>query len=124
MYFTKLTLSLFFSEYLALQDSCPGTYYTIVVEDLERNKIIGSGTLIVEQKFIHEIALVSLLYCYYSSIDTPISYHCIYVGKPANGAWSILWFAQIYTMIIMIIVVFLIHNTSFFLPPSTTSLKN
>ncbi|XP_066931331.1 glucosamine 6-phosphate N-acetyltransferase-like [Clytia hemisphaerica] len=46
-----------FEEYLSLQDTCPGTYYTIVVEDLNRNKIIASGTLIVEQKFIHEIAL-------------------------------------------------------------------
>lgn len=46
-----------FDEYLSLQDSCPDTYYTIVVEDLNRKKIIASGTLIVEQKFIHEIAL-------------------------------------------------------------------
>lgn len=45
-----------FEEYLSLQESCPDTYYTVVVENVKQNKIIASGTLIVEQKFIHEIA--------------------------------------------------------------------
>ncbi|KAJ7379933.1 N-acetyltransferase [Desmophyllum pertusum] len=36
--------------------SCPGTYYVIVVEDTELAKIVACGTLVVEQKFIHEIA--------------------------------------------------------------------
>lgn len=38
--------------------SCPDTYYLIVVEDTELEKIVASGTLWVEQKFIHEIAMV------------------------------------------------------------------
>ena len=38
--------------------SCAGTYYLIVVEDTKLEKIVASGTLIVEQKFIHEAAVV------------------------------------------------------------------
>ncbi|XP_048586438.1 glucosamine 6-phosphate N-acetyltransferase isoform X2 [Nematostella vectensis] len=34
-----------------------GTYYIIVVENTKADKILASGSLIVEQKFIHEIAL-------------------------------------------------------------------
>ena len=34
--------------------SCAGTYYLIVLEDTKLEKIVASGTLIVEQKFIHE----------------------------------------------------------------------
>jgi len=49
---------LFLVEYLSLRETCPGTYYTVVVEDTKKNKIIASGTLIIEQKFIHETALV------------------------------------------------------------------
>ncbi|CAH3040516.1 unnamed protein product [Porites lobata] len=37
--------------------SCPGTYYIIVVEDTELAKIVACGTLFIEQKFIHEIAI-------------------------------------------------------------------
>ena len=38
--------------------SCAGTYYLIVLEDTKLEKIVASGTLIVEQKFIHEAAVV------------------------------------------------------------------
>ena len=41
--------------------SCPSTYYIIVVEDTKLEKIVGTGTLILEQKFIHEIAVVGSL---------------------------------------------------------------
>ncbi|XP_011305759.1 probable glucosamine 6-phosphate N-acetyltransferase [Fopius arisanus] len=34
-----------------------GGHYVIVVEDLEVGKVIGSSTLVVEQKFIHNCAL-------------------------------------------------------------------
>lgn len=37
--------------------SCAGTYYLIVLEDTKLEKIVASGTLIVEQKFIHEAAV-------------------------------------------------------------------
>lgn len=30
-----------------------GDYYVTVIEDLRKNKIIGSATLVVERKFIH-----------------------------------------------------------------------
>ena len=40
--------------------SCPGTYFIIVVEDTELEKIVACGTLVVEQKFIHEIAVVCI----------------------------------------------------------------
>ena len=41
--------------------SCPGTYYLIVVEDTELAKIVASGTLVVEQKYIHETAVVCVI---------------------------------------------------------------
>ena len=40
--------------------SCPDTYYLVVVEDTELEKIVACGTLLVEQKFIHRIALVCI----------------------------------------------------------------
>ena len=40
--------------------SCPGTYYIIVLEDTELVKIVACGTLFVEQKFMHEIAIVCI----------------------------------------------------------------
>ena len=38
--------------------SCPGTYYLIVIEDVELVKLVACGTLVVEQKFIHDTAVV------------------------------------------------------------------
>lgn len=35
-----------------------GCYYVVVVEDLRKKKIIGSATLVVEMKFIHNCCLV------------------------------------------------------------------
>lgn len=35
-----------------------GSYYVVIVEDLDTGKVIGSSTLVVEQKFIHNCALV------------------------------------------------------------------
>jgi glucosamine-phosphate N-acetyltransferase len=34
-----------------------GDYYVTVIEDLRSNKIIGSATLVLEQKFIHGCAV-------------------------------------------------------------------
>ena len=48
--------------------SCPGTYYIIVVEDTELAKIVGCGTLFVEQKFMHEIAIVCILLFLYPTV--------------------------------------------------------
>jgi len=33
--------------------ACPGTYYVLVLEDLNTSEVIGAATLVVEQKFIH-----------------------------------------------------------------------
>lgn len=38
-----------------------GGYYVVVVEDVNLKKIIGSSTLVVEQKFIHNCALVNII---------------------------------------------------------------
>lgn len=32
---------------------CHGTYYIVVIEDLNSNRIIGTSSLVIEQKFIH-----------------------------------------------------------------------
>ncbi|XP_021936241.1 probable glucosamine 6-phosphate N-acetyltransferase isoform X2 [Zootermopsis nevadensis] len=37
--------------------ACPNTYYVTVIEDTRSSHIVGSATLIVEQKFIHECAV-------------------------------------------------------------------
>ncbi|KAI8835893.1 acyl-CoA N-acyltransferase [Chytridium lagenaria] len=34
------------------------TYFTIVVEDLKNQKIVGAGTILVERKFVHNNGLV------------------------------------------------------------------
>ena len=36
-----------------------GSYYVVVVEDTDKNQVVAAATLILEQKFIHECALVS-----------------------------------------------------------------
>lgn len=51
-----VTKELFLKRFHAMK-SCPGTYYIIVVEDTELAKIVACGTLFIEQKFIHEIAI-------------------------------------------------------------------
>ena len=38
--------------------SCPGHYYVTVIEDLDKNEIIGAATLAVELKFIRGCAKV------------------------------------------------------------------
>jgi hypothetical protein len=39
--------------------ACLNTYYVTVIEDTLTSQIVGSATLVVEQKFIHECAVVS-----------------------------------------------------------------
>ena len=51
--------------------SCPGTYFVIVIEDVELAKIVACGTLVVEQKFIHDTAVV----CYYTQTALVESFH-------------------------------------------------
>lgn len=36
---------------------CEGTYYIIVIEDKSSNQVVGSSSLIIEQKFIHSAGL-------------------------------------------------------------------
>lgn len=35
-----------------------GDYFVTVIEDLRNNKIIGSATLVLEHKFIHDCSVV------------------------------------------------------------------
>lgn len=50
--------------------ACDGSYYIIVIEDIIKNLIVGSATLVIEQKFIHECSVVIIsyktLYSYFS----------------------------------------------------------
>ena len=39
----------------------PDGYYPVVLEEVSCGRIIGTGTLIVEQKFIHHTALVRIV---------------------------------------------------------------
>lgn len=39
--------------------ACKDCYYIVVIEDILTKKIVGSGTLAVELKYIHRAALVS-----------------------------------------------------------------
>lgn len=39
-----------------------GDYFVTVIEDTRSNAIIGSATLVVEHKFIHECGSVSVCY--------------------------------------------------------------
>ena len=41
---------------------CPDTYFTTVIENVEKSQIVGAATLVIEQKFIHSAALVSFLF--------------------------------------------------------------
>jgi len=42
-----------FEERFHAMKRCPGTYYITVIEDVGSSQIIGTATLVVEQKFIH-----------------------------------------------------------------------
>lgn len=47
-----------FGERFRQMKSCPGTYYIAVVEDTARQRqVIGTTTLVVEQKFIHSTGM-------------------------------------------------------------------
>ena len=41
--------------------NCKGTYYVTVIEDTQTGAIVGCASLIIEQKFIHSTATVSVL---------------------------------------------------------------
>ena len=38
--------------------SCQGTYFIVVLEDTATSQVIGSATLVIEQKFIHSAGTV------------------------------------------------------------------
>ncbi len=40
--------------------SCPDTYYITVLHDVSTDEVIGTATLVMEQKFIHSAGLVSI----------------------------------------------------------------
>jgi glucosamine-phosphate N-acetyltransferase len=46
-----------FEERFRAMKLCPGTYYVAVIEDTTNGQIIGTATLVVEQKFIHSAGL-------------------------------------------------------------------
>jgi len=39
---------------------CPGTYFTIAIENMDTGRVVGAATLVAEQKFIHNAAVVSV----------------------------------------------------------------
>ena len=45
---------------------CPGSYFVVVIEDIQKSQVIGAATLIVEQKFIHNAACVSCICLLYT----------------------------------------------------------
>lgn len=49
-----------FAETFSKMCSLNDTYYIVVIEDENTAQVIGTGTLLVEQKFIHDCALVSI----------------------------------------------------------------
>ena len=40
---------------------CKGTYYVVVIEDVNLARVIGAATLVIEKKFIHSCGLVGRL---------------------------------------------------------------
>ena len=44
--------------------SCPDTYYITVIEDLTTKRVIGTATLVIEQKFIHSASIVSITFLF------------------------------------------------------------
>ena len=46
-----------FHQYFNIISSIPNIYYPIIVEDLITTRVVGTGILVVEQKFIHQAAL-------------------------------------------------------------------
>ncbi|KAK3596498.1 hypothetical protein CHS0354_007404 [Potamilus streckersoni] len=43
-----------FEARFSAMESCPDSYYIVVIEDVMTKKVIGSGTLVIEQKFIRK----------------------------------------------------------------------
>ena len=53
-----------FQDRFNLMKNCKGTYYnTVIVDRSKSDQIIASATLIVEKKFIHSCANVSVIMC-------------------------------------------------------------
>ena len=48
------------SERFQAMKSCPNTYYVAVIEDIRKKQVVGTATLVVEQKFIHSTATVRI----------------------------------------------------------------
>ena len=57
-----LNLDFFFSGRFSGMKECTNTYYIIVIENVETKKLVAAASLILEQKFIHEIAMVRTLH--------------------------------------------------------------
>jgi hypothetical protein len=51
------------SETFSKMKNSPNMYYVTVIEDTNTGAVIGSATLLLEQKFIHNCAKVEL-YCF------------------------------------------------------------
>ena len=67
-----------FQDRFNLMKNCKGTYYnTVIVDRSKSDQIIASATLIVEKKFIHSCANVSVIMCDPSRVlqDAPRKLH-------------------------------------------------
>lgn len=63
LFLKKKYLKSYIPERFLLMKSCQGTYYNTVIVDKETDRIIGAASLIVERKFIHHCANVTLIWC-------------------------------------------------------------
>lgn len=62
-----------------------GDYYNVVVEDTHVNQVIATATLIIEHKFIHSCAKVSLQLIHCSIILVGTGYNLVLEPIIING---------------------------------------
>jgi len=68
---TTCYLCVFTTERFHDMKRCPGTCFTIVMEDVDRLQIVGAATLFVERKFIYNATSVSwvVLVFFYTAVS-------------------------------------------------------
>ncbi|CAI5450966.1 unnamed protein product [Caenorhabditis angaria] len=50
----KVNETKYFERFEVMKNTHPLSYYIVVIEDVKNNKIVGSSSLVIEWKFIHE----------------------------------------------------------------------
>ena len=81
-------LSFSFTEKFTEMKECRDTYFITVVEDEQTNRVIGSASLVLEHKFIHNMGKVRvtvvLSIAQASTFFPPMFPHCIYIPAVVN----------------------------------------